>query len=144
MSNSLQMYQDLMKILLPKIPKNVYGDRRRVEVFAWGIVALCMAKTVNLNQWGEVVISRAVIADSHTRRFSRWLENPHFETMSFYTPLLQAAIADWPKNQRYFVPIDASDLGDGYILIRAALVYRGRRGRGETTFHFQFLLVINL
>ena len=126
MSHTLEMYQDLMKTLLPKIPKSVYGDRRRVEVFVWGIVALCMAKTVNLNQWGEVVISRAVYADSHTRRFSRWLENPHFETMGFYTPLLQASIADWPENQRYLVPIDTSDLGNGYILIRTALVYRGR------------------
>jgi len=126
MSQTLEMYQNLMNIFLAVIPKSVYGDRRRVDVFVWGVVALCMSKTVNLSGWAEVVVSRAVYADSHTRRFSRWLENSNFDTMSFYRPLLQETIADWPENQRYLVPIDTSDLGNGYILIRAALIYRGR------------------
>ena len=118
--------QNLMNIFLAAIPKSVYGDRRRVEVFVWGIVGLCITKTVNFDKWAEVVISRAVYADSHTRRFSRWLENESVDPISFYAPLLQQALADWPENQRYFVSLDTSDLGNGYILIRASLVYRGR------------------
>ena len=126
MSDTFKMFIDLMKILLTKIPKSIFGDRRRVEVLAWGVVALCFTKTVNLNQWSDVVISRATYAASHQRRFKRWLENPKIKPIAFYTPLLQAALADWPKNQRFFVPLDTSDLGNGYILIRAGLVYRGR------------------
>ena len=126
MGPALEMYQNLMNIFLAAIPKNVYGDRRRVEVFVWGIVGLCMTKTANFNKWGEVVISRAVYADSHTRRFSRWLENEFVDPIAFYAPLLQQALADWPQDQRYFVSLDTSDLGNGYILIRSSLVYRGR------------------
>lgn len=121
-----QMFFDVIKILLPRIPKEVFGDRRRVEVLSWSIVGLIFTKSVNLNLWITVVTSRAQFARSRERRFSRWLHNPHIDPHAFYTPLLQDAIADWPKDEPYLLSLDTSDLGNGYILIRASLTYRGR------------------
>ena len=126
MNHSLQMYLDLMKIWRPNIPKSIFGDRRRVEVLAWAVVARSATKTVNFNQWGEVVISRARYATCHERRFKRWFMNTKINPVAFYRPLLQIALADWPKNQPFYVALDTSDLGNGFILIRAALIYRGR------------------
>ena len=121
-----QMFLDLMPILLSNIPKSIYGDRRRVEVLAWAVVALCFTKSVNLNLWEEVVISRAQLASSRERRFSRWLHNPRVDTHAYFAPLLQAAITDWPQDSPLMVALDTSDLANGYILIRTSLVYRSR------------------
>lgn len=122
----LEMFLDLMGILLARIPKKVFGDRRRVVVLAWAVVALIFTKTVNLNSWITVVISNAKFARSRERRFSRWLHNSKVDPHAYYKPLLQDAIADWPEDEEYFVALDTSDLGNGYILIRASLIYRGR------------------
>lgn len=124
--DSEQMFLDLMSILMSKLPKSSYGDRRRVEVLAWAVAAVCLTCTVNLSLWGEVVISEAKIARSRERRFSRWLHNPKIDPHLIYRFLLQDALSDWPTDQPYYVALDTSDLGNGYILIRTALIYRGR------------------
>jgi hypothetical protein len=95
-------------------------------VLAWAVVGLCLTKTVNFNQWGEVVISDAQYASSHQRRFERWFHNQHIKPIKFFFPLLRAAMQIWPPEQILYLAIDASDLKNGYLLIRLALIYRGR------------------
>jgi hypothetical protein len=73
-----------------------------------------------------VVISEAQQASSHQRRFSRWFHNPHVQPMAFYFPLFRAALSTWPLEQPMYLALDTSDLHNGYVLIRLALIYRGR------------------
>jgi hypothetical protein len=126
MNDSLQMYRTLNTAFGEHIPHRVYGDRRRLQTLAWAVIGLCTTKTVNFNLWGEVVMSNAQYAASHQRRFQRWLHNPHVVPIAFYWPLLQATLAAWPAGQRAYVALDTSVLPNGYVLIRTALIYRGR------------------
>ena len=126
MTDSLQLYHTLLTAFCTHIPPHIFGDVRRLMVLAWAVVGLCLTKTVNFNQWGEVVISGAQYASSHQRRFERWFHNKHIKPIKFFFPLLRAAMQLWPPEQILYLAIDASDLKNGYLLIRLALIYRGR------------------
>lgn len=126
MTDSLQLYNTLLTAFCTHIPPHIFGDVRRLMVLAWAVVGLCLTKTVNFNQWGEVVISGAQYASSHQRRFERWFHNKQIKPIKFFFPLLRAAMQIWPPEQILYLAIDASDLKNGYLLIRLALIYRGR------------------
>jgi hypothetical protein len=126
MTDSLQLYSTLLAAFCTHIPSPIFGDVRRLMVLAWAVVGLCLTKTVNFNQWGEVVISCAHYASSHQRRFERWFHNSHIKPIKFFFPLLRAAMQIWPPEQMLYLALDASDLRNGYLLIRLVLIYRGR------------------
>lgn len=126
MTDSQQMFGTLMRAFCKHIPRAVFGDIRRLVTLAWAVVGLCLSKTVNFSQWGEGVISQAQKAASHKRRFQRWFHNKHILPCRFYAPLVSAALAGWQLTERVYVALDTSVLPGSYVLIRAALVYRGR------------------
>lgn len=126
MIDSLQLYGTLMTAFCTHIPRSIFGDVRRLMVLAWAVIGICLTKTANFNHWGEVVISRAQYASSHQRRFQRWLHNPRIRPVKFYFPLLRAALGKWSLDETLYLALDTSDLHNGYILIRLALIYRGR------------------
>ena len=43
-----------------------------------------------------------------------------------YYPLLNASLCEWSTTEILYLALDVSDLKNGYILIRLALIYRGR------------------
>jgi len=126
MTDSLQLYATLLTAFCTHIPRRMFGDVRRLMGLAWAVVGLCLTKTVNFSLWGEVVISEATYASSHQRRFQRWLHNPQIRPIKFYFPLLRAALRTWGAAETLYLALDTSDLHNGYILIRLALIYRGR------------------
>ena len=70
------MHDDLLNTLLPIVPRTVYQDIRRLNNLAWAVTGLCLTHTVRLSAWAEVLESRANLAASRVRRFSRWLHHP--------------------------------------------------------------------
>lgn len=98
MTDSLQLYSTLLAMFCIHIPRHIFGDIRRLMVLAWAVVGLCITKTVNFNQWGEVVISQAHYASSHQRRFGRWFHNKKIKPIKFFYPVLRAAMQLWPQN----------------------------------------------
>jgi hypothetical protein len=126
MTDSLQLYGTLMTAFCKLIPRSIFQDVRRLKVLAWAVVGLCVTKTVNFNLWGEVIIGAAQQAASHQRRFHRWLHNPYVSPFAFYYPLLLAALRTWPVEQVMYLALDTTALPKGYVLIRLALIYRGR------------------
>lgn len=126
MTDSQQLYGTLLTAFCEYIPSCIFGDMRRLMVLAWAVVGLCQTKTVNFNLWGEVVISNAQYASSHQRRFQRLFKNKHIKPVKYYFPLLRTALSGWSLNETLYLALDVSDLHNGYILIRLALIYRGR------------------
>ena len=126
MTDSLELYGTLLSAFCEHIPRSIFGDVRRLMGLAWAVVGLCLTETVNFNKWGEVVISEAQYASSHQRRFQGWLYNPRVKPVKFYFPLLKAALSEWSLAKTLYLALDVSDLKNGYILIRLALIYRGR------------------
>jgi hypothetical protein len=126
MSDSLQLYGTLLSAFCQHIPPHLYSDIRLLMGLAWAVVGVCLTQTVNFNRWGEVVVGRAEYASSHQRRFRNWFKNKRIKPVKFFFPLLRAAMQVWPPEQVLYLALDSSDLKNGYILIRLALVYRGR------------------
>jgi hypothetical protein len=126
MTDSLQLYGTLLTAFCEYIPRHIFGDVRRLMGLAWAVVGLCLTKTVNFNLWSEVVIGQAQYASSHQRRFQRLLKNKRVKPVKYYAPLLRAAIRNWTWEQTLYLALDVSVLPKGYILIRLALIYRGR------------------
>jgi hypothetical protein len=125
MNEANPMHDDLLNTLLLLIPRTVYQDIRRLNMLVWAIVGLSLTHTVQLDAWAEVTQSRAQYAASRIRRFSRWLHHPAISPPQWYKPVLQAALVDWPVDQRLYVALDTTALTP-FVLIRASLVYRGR------------------
>ena len=126
MTDSLELYGTLMTAFCKHLPRSIFQDVRRLKVLAWAVVGLCLSKTVNFNLWGESVISEAQYAESHQRRFHRWFHNPYVSPFAFYYPLFMAALNTWSIEQVMYLALDTTDLPNGYVLIRLALIYRGR------------------
>ncbi len=125
MNEAHQMYDDLLEALEPILPRTIYRDVRRVRTLAWAITGLCLTHTVRLGAWAQVLEGHAQYAASRVRRFSRWLHHPAISPAQWYTPVLQAALVDWPAKTRLYVALDTTALTP-FVLIRASLVYRGR------------------
>jgi hypothetical protein len=66
-----------------------------------------------------------VYAQSHVRRFDRWLENTRIDVQHLYGPLIQQALAEWGTNVLYLA-LDTSMLWDVDCLVRLAIIDRGR------------------
>ncbi|MFL5653946.1 MAG: hypothetical protein ACJ8CB_07195 [Ktedonobacteraceae bacterium] len=126
MNEAHQMHHDLLHALLPLIPRTTYQDIRQLNTLVWALVGLCLTHTVRLSAWAEVLSSRAKSAASRERRFSRWLHHRSIVPSEWYRPVIQAALVDWPADQRLYVALDTTALMP-FVLIRASLVYRGGR-----------------
>lgn len=125
MNEAHQMYDDLLEALEPILPRTVYQDVRRVRRLSWAITGLCLTHTVRLGAWAQVTQGRAQYAASRVRRFSRWRHHPAIHPQEWYTPVLQAALIDWPVGSRLSIALDTTALTP-LVLIRASLIYRGR------------------
>ncbi len=83
------------------------------------------SECISLTKWGIYVRSRAQFAQSHQRRFSRWLHNSRINVQRIYSPLIAAALAKWNVSEMTLIE-DTTMLWDEYCLIRLSIQYRGR------------------
>ncbi len=125
MSEAKQMHRDLMNMLLPILPRSVFGDIRRVANLVWAIVGLCLTQTIRLEAWSEIIESRAQYAASRVRRFARFLHNRAIDPKAWYRPVIQSVLKDWPVNSTLYIALDTTALTP-FMLIRVSLIYRGR------------------
>lgn len=118
-------YETILSEIQSILDHIVYGDVRRLRNLVWAVVGLSDSRSVNVDQWAEVVEGRALFAASRVRRLIRWLHHPAVKPMQWYAPLLRSAIGDVEPSQRLKIALDTSPLGP-FVLIQAALIYRGR------------------
>jgi hypothetical protein len=101
-----------------------FHDMRCLITFAWAIVGVLLERSVHLSKWGVHRIGAAQAA-SKQRQFVRWLKNAKIVPAEIYKRLAQTAFADW-KGHKINLALDSSSLWDEFVLVRVALVYRGR------------------
>lgn len=102
-----------------------WRDVRHLKTLVWMVVGLILSRNISLTDWLDYVCSRALIAQSVQRRFSRWLSNPRVQERKLYAPLIRQALAQWQPT-RLVLAMDTSLLWNRYCLICISLVYRGR------------------
>lgn len=122
MENNLSMYDTLMKLLGQDAK---WRDIRHLKTLVWMVVGLVESGLISLTEWSTYTDSRAKMAQSTVRRFSRWLTNERIEVNALYGAIVGAAIVEW-ETATCYLALDTSMLWDEYCLIRVSLVYRGR------------------
>lgn len=114
---------DQLQILLSQ--PTTWADRRHLQTLIWMVIGVICAECISLPKWAIYSRTRAVFAQSHQRRFSRWLHNPRINVHKLYSPLIQKALAHWESSTITLIE-DTSMLWDEYCLIRLSVQYRGR------------------
>jgi len=102
-----------------------WADQRHLQTLIWMVIGMICSECISLTKWGIYVRSRAQFAQSHQRRFSRWLYNSRINVQRIYSPLIAAALAKWDVSEMTLIE-DTTMLWDEYCLIRLSIQYRGR------------------
>jgi len=122
MSDSLNLYRTIIDLILNA--KVRFHDKRCLLTFAWAIVGVLLERTVHLSKWG-IHRTREVQAASKQRQFARWLKNTKIERVGIYRQLARTAFVNW-NGDKIYLALDGSSLWDEFVIVRVALVYRGR------------------
>lgn len=117
-----RLYHQLQTLLGQSIP---WADQRHLHTLIWMVIGLVCSECINLTKWRVYIRSRAVLAQSHQRRFSRWLHNPRINPQKLYSVLIRQALASWGVSEITLIE-DTSMLWDEFCLIRLSVQYRGR------------------
>lgn len=122
MSDSLRLYRTIIEMI--RNSKVRFHDVRCLVTFAWAIVGLLLEKSVHLSKWGMHRYGETKAA-SKQRQFVRWLKNVRIVPAEIYRCLAQAGFANW-AGQKIYLALDSSSLWDEFVVVRVALIYRGR------------------
>jgi hypothetical protein len=122
MPESLQIYRTISGLLLSARVR--FHDIRCQATFLWAVTGLIMEQGIHLGQWSKYRPGLTKQA-SRERRFSRWMHNLKINVFDLYATLFQYALRDLVGTDIYLA-LDTSQLFDCFILIRVALIYRGR------------------
>jgi len=117
-----RLHHQLQTLLGQSIP---WADQRHLQTLIWMVIGLVCSECISLTKWRVYVRTRAVFAQSHQRRFSRWLHNPRINVQRLYSSLIQTALRGWGVSTITLIE-DTSMLWDEYCLIRLSVQYRGR------------------
>lgn len=122
MPESLRIYRTISGLLLSARVR--FHDIRCQATFLWAVTGLIMEQGIHLGQWSKYRPGLTKQA-SRERRFSRWMHNLKINVFDLYATLFQYALRDLVGTDIYLA-LDTSQLFDRFILIRVALIYRGR------------------
>jgi hypothetical protein len=102
-----------------------WQDARHLKTLCWMMIGMIESQNVHLNGFGVYVISRAQVAQSHQRRFRRWLSNRRINVISAHHALVRQALSGW-KQQRLYLSLDTTVVWNCFCLVWVGVVYRGR------------------
>ena len=102
-----------------------WQDARHLQTLCWMIVGMLQSESVHLNEFGVHVHSRATFAQSHQRRFRRWLSNRRIDVTSAHHALIGQALSAWGK-ERLYLSLDTTMVWNCFCIVWVGVVYRGR------------------
>ncbi|WP_088894885.1 transposase [Leptolyngbya ohadii] len=102
-----------------------WQDVRHLQTLCWMIIGMIQSQNVHLNGFSVYVKSRAQVAQSHQRRFRRWLSNRRIDVVSAYHTLIGQALSEW-GDQRLYLSLDTTVVWNCFCIVWVGVVYRGR------------------
>ncbi len=117
-----RLYDQLQNLLGQS---HAWADQRHLQTLVWMVIGVICAECISLPKWTIYSRTRAQFAQSHQRRFSRWLHNPRINVHKVHSSLIQNALATWGSSTITLIE-DTSMLWDKFCLIRLSVQYRGR------------------
>ncbi len=92
---------------------------------AWLLVGIRHARSVHLSKVAAVIPGTATLP-SHTRRLSRWLDNPAIRVRALYAPVARDLLATHVTDREVRLILDGTRVGANHQLLMVALAYRKR------------------
>ncbi len=89
MARTSRLYNELLKLLSQS---DQWVDLGHLHTLIWMVIGLIYSGSINLTKWTSYIESRAIFAQSHQRRFSRWLHNPRLNVQ-------RLGVAEWKVDQ---------------------------------------------
>lgn len=102
-----------------------WQDARHLQTLCWMIIGMIQSQNVHLNGFGVYVKSRAQFAQSHQRRFRRWLSNRRIDVVSAHHALVRQALSEWNR-ERLYLSLDTTVVWNCFCIVWVGVVYRGR------------------
>lgn len=102
-----------------------WQDARHLQTLCWMMVGMIASGNVHLNGFGVHVLARAQFAQSHQRRFRRWLANRRINVALAHHALITQALSQW-GNQRLYLSLDTTVVWNCFCIVWVGVVYRGR------------------
>lgn len=102
-----------------------WKDARHLQTLCWMMIGMVQSQSVHLNGFGVYVKSRAKIAQSHPRRFRRWLSNRRIDVVSAHQALMKQALSEW-GNERVYLSLDTTMVWNCFCILWVGVVYGGR------------------
>jgi hypothetical protein len=103
----------------------VWQDARHLQTLCWMMIGMIQSQNVHLNGFGVHVVSRAHLAQSHQRRFRRWLSNRRIDVVGAHQVLIQQALSQW-QQERLYLSLDTTLVWNCFCIVWVGVVYRGR------------------
>lgn len=122
MEDSLRVYRTMLRFVWDNGVR--FHDLRCLATFVWMVTGLLMSHIVHLGRWAAHR-KGAGKAASKERQFSRWLHNLKIEPMKVYRPMIAKALMEL-QEQCLYLALDSSVLWERFVVVRLALIYRGR------------------
>ena len=123
MASTSRLYDALNDFL--RQSGTLWQDVRHLQTLCWMIIGMIESQNVHLNGFGLYVISRAQIAQSHQRRFRRWLSNRRIDVASAHHALVRQALSEWGSEHLY-LSLDTTVVWNCFCIVWVGVVYRGR------------------
>lgn len=102
-----------------------WQDVRHLQTLCWMIIGMIESQNVHLNGFGVYVKSRAQVAQSHQRRFRRWLSNRRIDVETVHHALMRQALSKW-SSERLYLSLDTTVVWNCFCIVWVGVVYRGR------------------
>lgn len=102
-----------------------WQDVRHLQTLCWMVIGIIQSQNVHLNGFGVYVKSRAQMAQSHQRRFRRWLSNRRIDVVSAHQVLVRQALSEW-RRERMYLSLDTTVVWNYFCIVWVGVVYRGR------------------
>lgn len=105
--------------------QSLWQDVRHLQTLCWMMIGIIQSENVHLNGFGVYVVSRATYAQSHQRRFRRWLSNRRINIIAAHQALMRHALSQWGQ-QRLYLSLDTTLVWHCFCIVWVGVVYRGR------------------
>lgn len=123
MSPTSRLYDALSRYLSQR--EIQWQDVRHLQTLCWMIIGMIQSQSVHLNGFGVYVKSRAQVAQSHQRRFRRWLSNRRINVVVAHHVLIRQALSQWSR-ERLYLSLDTTVVWNCFCIVWVGVVYRGR------------------
>lgn len=102
--------------------QSAWQDVRHLQTLCWMMIGMIQSQNVHLNGFGVYIVSRATYAQSHQRRFRRWLSNRRIDVMAVDHALMRQALSQWGQ-QRMYLSLDTTVVWNCFCIIWVGVVY---------------------